>query len=202
MTPTVIGPGTDDSPTHVYNDPGDYTVIVTADDGTDSNTFTFTNIVHVERRICTVPDFQNTWAYPHDPGDPGAQARWADNEFTTTVTILPDKQGNTTNNYKIKSQTLTGGTDRPNSRLDVIRRSRSARDPITSLDAVASARRGQALVEFALVFPIIVLLLLGDVRHGSRGLHLQRADERSPGRASGSRSSTRTRTRSSIGFSR
>ena len=106
---TVIGPGTDDSPTHVYNNPGDYTVIVTADDGTDSNTFTFTNMVHVERQICTVPDFQNTWAYPHVPGDPGAQARWADNEFTTTVTILPDKQGSTTNNYKVKSQTLTGG---------------------------------------------------------------------------------------------
>ena len=70
-----IGPGTDDSPTHVYNDPGDYTVIVTAGDGTDSNTFTFTNMVHVERRICTVPDFQNTWAYPHvhrGPGRPGA----------------------------------------------------------------------------------------------------------------------------------
>ena len=32
---TIIGPGTDDSPTHVYNDPGDYTVIVTAGDGTD-----------------------------------------------------------------------------------------------------------------------------------------------------------------------
>jgi PKD repeat protein len=106
---TVIGPGTDDAPTHVYNDPGDYTVTVTAGDGTDSNTFTYTNIVHVDRRICTVPDFQQTWAYPHNSGDPGAQARWANNEFTTTVTILPDKQGNTTSNYKIKSQTLTGG---------------------------------------------------------------------------------------------
>ena len=52
-------------------------------------------MVHVERRICTVPDFQNTWAFPHNSGDPGAQARWADNEFTTTVTILPDKQGST-----------------------------------------------------------------------------------------------------------
>jgi PKD repeat protein len=110
---TVIGPGTDDSPSHVYNDPGDYTVIVTASDGTDTNVFTFTNLVHVERRICTVPDFQNTWAYPHNSGDPGAQARWADNEFTTTVTILPDRQGSTTNNYKIRSQTLTGGTIDP-----------------------------------------------------------------------------------------
>ena len=105
----VLGPGTDDSPTHVYNDPGDYTVIVTAGDGTDSNVFTFTNMVHVDRRICTVPDFQNTWAYPHNSGDPGAQARWADNEFTTTVTINPDKQGSTTENYKIRSQSLTGG---------------------------------------------------------------------------------------------
>jgi PKD repeat protein len=109
---TVIGPGADDSPNNVYDDPGDYTVVVTAGDGTDSNTFTFTNMVHVERRICTVPDFQNTWAYPHN-SDPGAQARWADNEFTTTVTIDPDKQGSTTTNYKIRKQTLTGGTIDP-----------------------------------------------------------------------------------------
>lgn len=105
----VLGPGADDSPTHVYNDPGDYTVVVTASDGTDSNDFTFTNLVHVDRRICTVPDFQNTWARPHNSGDPGAQSRWVDNEFTTTVTILPDKQGDPNGNYKIKSQTLTGG---------------------------------------------------------------------------------------------
>ena len=109
----LLGPGTDDSPTHVYNDPGDYTVIVIASDGTDDNTFTYTNLVHVDRRICTVPDFQNTWAYPHNSGDPGAQARWVDNEFTTTVTILPDRQGSTTDNYKIRSQTLTGGTIDP-----------------------------------------------------------------------------------------
>jgi PKD repeat protein len=105
----VFGPGTDDGPTHVYDNPGDYTVIVTASDGTDTNTFTFTNLVHVDRKICTVPDFQNTWAYPHISGDAGAQARWADNEFTTTVTINPDKQGSTTENYKIRSQSLTGG---------------------------------------------------------------------------------------------
>ena len=110
---TIIGPGTDDGPTHVYNDPGDFTVIVTAGDGIDSNPFTYTNMVHVDRRICTVPDFQNTWAYPHNSGDRGAQARWADNEFTTTVTISPDRQGSTTNNYKIRSQTLTGGTIDP-----------------------------------------------------------------------------------------
>jgi PKD repeat protein len=110
---TIIGPGTDDSPTHVYADPGDYTVIVTAGDGTDSNTFTYANMVHVERRICTVPDFQNKWRFPHNSGDPGAQALWTQAGFTTTVTTLPNNTGQPDSNYKIHSQTLTGGTIDP-----------------------------------------------------------------------------------------
>ena len=115
---TIIGPGTDDSPTHVYNDPGDYTVIVTAGDGTDSNTFTFTNMVHVERRICTVPDFQNKWRFPRG-SDPGAQALWTGANFTTTVLPNPDTQGGTGGggNYGIPDADPHRRHDRPATRL-------------------------------------------------------------------------------------
>jgi PKD repeat protein len=110
---TVLPPGTDLTPQHEYAE-GDWTVTLTVTDVDGlSNPTTKVLYIHVEHRICTVPDFQNTWAYPHISGDPGAQARWADNDFTTTVTILPDRQGGTTENYKIRSQTLTGGTIDP-----------------------------------------------------------------------------------------
>ena len=40
-----------------------------------------------------MPDFQNKWRFPHNSGDPGAQALWAQADFTTTVTTLPNDNG-------------------------------------------------------------------------------------------------------------
>ena len=109
----TIPAGTDDSPTHVYDDPGDYTVTLIVSDGTVDNTLVKTAYIHVDRRICTVPDFQNKWRFAHPSGDPGAQALWAAAGFTTTLTTLPNNSGQPGSNYRIQSQTLTGGTIDP-----------------------------------------------------------------------------------------
>ena len=90
--------------THTYTDPGVYTVTLTVtDDATATNSQTKTAYIIVTEGICTVPDFANHWASE-------AQDLWEDFGFTTTVTVLPGKNGN---DYKIRSQTLLGGTIDP-----------------------------------------------------------------------------------------
>ncbi len=107
------GPGTDSSPTHVYANEGIYDVSLTVTDAIGgSNTLLKAQFINVEHRVCTVPDFQNKWRFAQGQ-DPGAQAIWAAAGFTTAVNTLPNDRGQPGSNYKIQSQSLTGGTIDP-----------------------------------------------------------------------------------------
>ena len=66
----------------------------------------------VSKRICIVPDFANVWRFPQG-NDPGSQARWNAAGFTTTVQFLPPTQGPANGNYRIRTQTIVGGTIDP-----------------------------------------------------------------------------------------
>jgi PKD repeat protein len=87
---------------HTYPTSGSYDVTLRVTDSTGAtNTLRKNGFVIVQHKVCTVPDFFNVVKTK-------AQQRWTAAGFTTTVQFLPGG-----NNYKIKSQTIVGGTIDP-----------------------------------------------------------------------------------------
>jgi PKD repeat protein/general stress protein CsbA len=87
---------------HTYPAVGAYNVRLKVTDNTGAtNTLVKTAYIVVGKRTCTVPDFANVNLNQ-------AQGVWNGAGFTTTVNSVPGKQ-----NYKIRSQTILGGTIDP-----------------------------------------------------------------------------------------
>jgi PKD repeat protein len=90
---------------HIYSSPGLYDVRLRVTDSTSAqSTVVKLGYISVGRRVCTVPDFATT-------NKNGAQDLWSSAGFTTDVVLLPGSNPN--QNYKIRTQTILGGTVDP-----------------------------------------------------------------------------------------
>lgn len=97
--------GTGQTVSHTY-DEGTYDVTLEVSDGTLTHAQTKTFYVVVLLRLCTVPDFANVKMSD-------AETVWVAAGFDAgNIDYLPPKR-NGPNDYKIRSQTLTGGTIDP-----------------------------------------------------------------------------------------
>ena len=93
--------------------------------------------------------------------------------FTTPGAVPARAEGN----YRIQYQSIIGGTIDPQPNGCAFDHHGRSLMRIRLRGASRASRRGQSLVEFALVFPIAMLVLMARLRRRARGLRLQRPDQ-------------------------